>query len=639
MVGLYTNKSNVIVTVIFVFLSLFFTFVYKYAVISEDEIFQKIQNDKLHQHQTLFLNINKLLVNKENLHTKEELKNFFSHEKNWEEYTQILSLVESKTTKYMYILQRDSKQRYRFLLDASREDKARFYQKFDVDNQKYAELYSTKKPQVIFQKDIENLYVTYLYPLTYRGELLGILSADIDVNIKQDILEIIEPFKLVFKVFIVLVFVIVLITLLQILYYRKSKKQLFHDPLTGVFNRNYLNAIKPSLNLDNYAVAMIDLDRFKVINDTYGHECGDYVLQETARIIQESLRDQDVFIRYGGEEFVLLISTRKNDEIGINICERVRKTVEKHSFVYANSEILVRVSIGLNIRPIESKDFEEALKIADQELYLAKKNGRNLVAVADSEKSENLACDRNSMELVSEAIHDEKVVCFFQVIYSNKLQKIVKYESLVRIVGKDGAVIPPMAFLPDIEHTNLHFRLTKIILEVSFRAASQTDKSISINLNYYDLINRDIEEKIVTTLRENPQLAKKITFEILETNEIENVVLFQEKISTIKALGATISIDDFGSGYSNFRMVLDMQADYLKIDGSLIKNIDKSEKDFYVVKNMIQFAHDADMQVIAEFVHSKAVYDKLVSLNTDFLQGYYIAAPKQELLCEDELFA
>jgi len=349
MVGTYTNKRNLIVVAVLMLLSIFFIFVYKYALLSENEIFQKIQNDKLQQQQTLFFNFSKRLVEKENLHTKEQLKNFFSQEKNWEDYTQILSLVESKTTKYIYILQRDSKKRYRFLLDASNEDRARFYQKFDVDEQQYSKIYSTKKPQLIFQNEIENLYVTYLYPITYKEEVIGILSADIDVKIKQDILKIIDPFKLVFQVFIVLVFLIVLMALIQILYYNKSKKQLFSDPLTRVFNRNYLNTLKPSLNLHNYAVAMVDLDKFKVINDTYGHDCGDYVLKKTAEIIQKSLRDQDVFIRYGGEEFVLLISTRQDKDIGIDICERVRKIVEQYNFVYEDKEILVRVSIGLII--------------------------------------------------------------------------------------------------------------------------------------------------------------------------------------------------------------------------------------------------------------------------------------------------
>jgi diguanylate cyclase (GGDEF)-like protein len=640
MVRNHTIKSNIVIALALLLLSIFFGFVFKYALLSEDKIFQKILTDKIQRYETLFSNLNARIIDDEYLHTREQLKNFFSQRENRDKYIKILSLVEDQTTKYIYILQRDSKKRYRFLLDASKEDKASFYQKFDITNKKYSKLYSTKKPQIIFQKKIAGLYVTYLYPILYNDNILGVFSVDIDVRIKQDILKIIDPFRLVFGVFILLVFVIVLMSFLQIIYYNKSKKQLFTDPLTKVFNRNYLNILKPSLNLYNYAIAMIDLDRFKVINDTYGHECGDYVLRETAKIIRKSLRDQDIFIRYGGEEFVLLILTRQESKIALDTCERLRKAVEQHNFKYDNNDILVRISIGLNPIPVESKNFDEALKIADQQLYISKKNGRNLVSVAHFATSEDVEHirDENSMEFVSEAINNEKVLCLFQAIYSDKLQKIVKYESLVRIVDSNEKLIAPMEFLPYIEHTNLYYALSNIILDISFQAALQTDRAISINLSYYDLMNKDIEEKITTTLQGNPALAKKVTFEILETNDIENVSLFQKKISALQTLGSTIAIDDFGSGYANFRMVLDMKADYLKLDGTLIKNIDRSEQDLYVVKNMIQFAHDAGMQVIAEFVHSKAVYDKLVTLNVDFLQGYYIAAPERVLLREDQLF-
>ena len=136
---------------------------------------------------------------------------------------------------------------------------------------------------------------------------------------------------------------------------------------------------------------------------------------------------------------------------------------------------------------------------------------------------------------------------------------------------------------------------------------------------------------IADKLKLNTDLASRITFEILESDEIDNMELFKEKIDILHALGSSISIDDFGSGYSNFKMVLDMEADYLKIDGSLIKNIDKSEKDFKVVKNIIRFAQDSNMKTIAEFVHSKAVYDKLIELDVDYMQGYYISPPQAGL--------
>ncbi len=152
------------------------------------------------------------------------------------------------------------------------------------------------------------------------------------------------------------------------------------------------------------------------------------------------------------------------------------------------------------------------------------------------------------------------------------------------------------------------------------------------------MINRDIENTIIETLRKNKQLASRITIEILESDEIDNIELFKKKINLIHLLGAKVSIDDFGSGYSNFKTILDIEANYLKIDGSLIENIYENEKDFKVVKSIIHFAKEANMLTIAEFVHSKDIYDKLLPLDLDYMQGYYIAKPSSTLLSVKELF-
>lgn len=192
--------------------------------------------------------------------------------------------------------------------------------------------------------------------------------------------------------------------------------------------------------------------------------------------------------------------------------------------------------------------------------------------------------------------------------------------------------------MPHIEHTNIHYKITKLIISMVLERFQSEDLGVSINLNYSDFINKDIEKLIKESLQDNPKLALQTTFEVLESNEIENLELFQTKIKQIHSLGSHISIDDFGSGYSNFKTVLDMEANFLKIDGSLVKNIDKNQKDYKVVKNIIRFAKDANMKTIAEFVHNKEVYDKLVELDVDYMQGYYIAQPSPQLLREEELF-
>lgn len=640
MVNRQSLKKEVGLVVFLALLSLFFVYVYKSALLSEESIFQQIENSKTKEYGQIFKNFTEHLRDFHNIKTKQELFEFMSNRHKRHVCTNSLAMLNTDEVKYLYILQKDSKGRFRFLLDASKDDKAHFYQKFDVEDNAYKEIYKTKKPQVINQTDIENLYLTFLYPIVINGQVVAVASVDISTQFKKDISNTMAYFKILFKFLIVLIFLVIVVVTVYIFYYYFSRKKLFTDPLTQIFNRNYLEEIKSSLNLNNYAIAMLDLDKFKVINDTYGHKAGDYVLLESASIVKKSLRDNDIVIRYGGEEFLIFLYVRGNIQSAIKICDRIRNSIQKHSFIFEEQDMLVTTSIGLNTTPFEAKDLADAIKLADAKLYLAKRNGRNQV-VASTLKDKDIELEDSKIKdisFVKKALTDERVVCYFQPIYDIDTKKIIKYEALVRIIDIDGSVISPFFFLPHIEHTNIHFRLTKEIFRICFEQIRKTGKPLSININYSDLINLDIENLIIENLKDDKQLSSKVTFEILESDEIENIELFTKKIKLLHSLGASVSIDDFGSGYSNFKTVLDMEANYLKIDGTLVKNIDKDEKSYKVVKNIIQFAKDAQMKTIAEFVHSKEVYDKLVELNVDFVQGYYICEPKPQMLNETQLF-
>jgi len=632
--------KHFVAPIVLSFLALFFTFVYNSALDSEKKIYTIIEDNIINEYKDIFSNLNRHLIYEHNINSKDDIFEYFKDEHNRKICEFSLSL-NTKNVKYLYILQKDSQGRFRFLLDASKEDKARFYQKFDVDDIAYKKVYLTKKPQVIYQKHIHGLYLTYLYPIISKdGNVIAIANVDIDTSFKKEIADLITPYELLFKTIIIFIVLIIILIIIQIFYYYKSQQKLFSDPLTKLFNRNYLKEIKDYINLNNYSIAMLDLDKFKVINDIYGHKAGDYVLAKSAEIFKNSIRDNDILIRYGGEEFLLFINTRKDVNSAIEVCERIRKNIEGYIFEYDNQEILVTVSIGLNKNPIESKNIEEAIKVADQKLYIAKRNGRNNIVTSLTNDQEKIEIIENELgvDFVKDAIFEDRVIIYYQPIYDYKIEKIVKYEALVRIIDKDGVVISPFKFMPNIEHTNIHYKVTKLIINIVLDKFSENNLSVSINLNYSDLINKDIENLIDSRLKDNPKLAKRITFEILESDEIENIELFITKIERLHSYGCTISIDDFGSGYSNFKTVLDMQADYLKIDGSLVKNIDKSEKDFKVVKNIIRFAKDTNMKTVAEFVHSKDVYDKLIELDVDYMQGYYIAPPNSKLLDEEEIF-
>ena len=619
-------------------LALFFVYIYTDITKAKEDIFERIQNHQIEQISYILQNIEKDILETTEIVTVDDMFSMFKKEHVRAEYEHIISLMLTSNVKYVYILYKDEQSRFRFLLDASKTDKANFNQKFDVNSPEYDTVFTTKKPQVIQQSDIENLYLTYLYPIISNGNVIAIFNIDITTNIQKIILESIKPLETFFVVLIIFVLLLMVMTIMQIFHYFVTRKKIFTDQLTNTFNRNYLEETLPLLNLSNYSLAMLDLDKFKIINDTYGHKTGDYVLSQASKIFKESIRDSDILVRYGGEEFLLLINNRNKAKSALDTCERLRKNISKERFIYDDHEIRVSVSIGLHMYPYLEKNIQEAIKIADKMLYVAKKGGRDRVECYDEKESAEKLSSSGDISFVKEAIDEERVICHYQPIYDYKHSRVFKYEALVRIVTKEGLIVPPFAFLPQIKETNMHYKLTQRILLTVFETFKNNSKLVSINMNFSDLINSDIEETIIKNLQDNPHLASRVTFEILESDEINDIELFKQKINLIHSLKAKVSIDDFGSGYSNFKTIIDIEANFLKIDGSLVKNIDVSAKDFKVVKSIIHFAKQSNMQTIAEHVHSKDIYEKLLLLDIDFMQGYYISEPKEALVGEEELF-
>nr|WP_321266493.1 EAL domain-containing protein [uncultured Sulfurimonas sp.] len=633
------KKREFILFLLLFLLGIFFIYIYFYIKKAQDEIFSRIQSNKIVNVTSVLKNIEKNILEKNSIKNDKELLSLLSNKDTRENYEEKISLFITSDIKYIYLLYKDEEDRFRFLLDASKEDKANFYQKFDVFDSEYSEVYKDATPKIIKQYDMENLYLTYLYPIKKSGKVLGVISVDITTEIQRTILKLIKPLETFFIVLIIFIFLLMMMTIIQVFHYFRTRKKIFTDPLTQMYNRNYLQEISPRLNLNSYSIAMLDLDRFKIINDIYGHKAGDLVLSQSSLIIKNSIRDNDILIRYGGEEFLLLIYNRNSKNTSLEICERIRENINKHQFNYETNIIDMQVSIGIHENPASEKNLNEAIKIADKMLYIAKKEGRNRVVYYNEQSKNTNLSKSKDIDFVKQAIEDERVKCFYQPIYNKDSNEIVKYEALVRIIDKNNNIIPPAFFLGGLKHTNIHYKLTQRILSIVFDKFKDSKESVSININFSDLINEDIEKTITDKFTKDPELASRVTFEILESDEIDNIKLFKEKIALLHKLNSTVSIDDFGSGYSNFKTILDIEANFLKIDGSLIKNIDKNDKDFKVVKSIVHFAKEAKMKTIAEFVHSKEVYDKLEDLGIDYMQGYYIGKPSKELLTPSELFA
>lgn len=597
----------------------------------------KIESHEVGHLESFASNIQRHLQSSYNIKDATSLYDLMSDDATRERFEQSLGVILSKHIIYAYMLQMDSSGKFRFLLDASSEDKASFYEKFDAESELYKDVYEDKKARFKKQQGLKNIYITYAYPIVIDGETIALLSFDLSTELQYSILKQIAPLERFFIVLSIIVVIFLLISIIQFINYLITRKRIFIDPLTQVYNRSYLEEILTKLDLKNYSLALIDLDKFKLINDTYGHQAGDSMLREVASIIKASLRESDIFVRYGGEEFLLLIYTRGDAILAEEIANRVRKNISSKIFHINDHELKITVSMGLHASPSYEKNIQEAIKTADIALYRAKSNGRNRIEIF----SESFKGDTHKefvLECIKDAINLGKVLCHYQPVYDAKDKKIIKYEALVRIYNKEDRLVMPNEFLPYIKGTNLYYKITKRVLEIVINNIKTELKSISMNISFSDLMDSDIFEMITEHLQESHLPKNIITFEILESDEISNTQLFKERVLALQSLGAKISIDDFGSGYSNFRLVLDSEANYLKIDGDLIKNIDKNEKDFKVVDSIVHFAKNSHMKTIAEFVHSKEVYDKLIELGIDYMQGYYISPPKEHLASEDELF-
>jgi diguanylate cyclase (GGDEF)-like protein len=377
------KKKELFLFLLLFLLGLFFIYVYGEIKKAKEDVFERIENNQIEQISYVLKNIEKDILGSSDIKNSENLRSLFSDKIAREKYEHIISLMLTSNVKYAYILYKDDKDRFRFLLDASETDKASFYQKFDVSSSEYTAVYRTKKPQVIKQHDIENLYLTYLYPIISNNAVIGIFSIDVTTNIQKIILESIKPLETFFVILIIFVLLLMIMTIMQLFHYFITRKRIFTDSLTKTFNRNYLEEMSSILNLQQYSIAMLDLDRFKAINDIYGHKTGDYVLAQASKIFKSSIRASDILIRYGGEEFLLLIHKRCESESAIDICERIKNNIANEFFLYDSHEIKVQVSIGLHQHPALEKNLQEAIKIADKMLYIAKKNGRNRVACYD----------------------------------------------------------------------------------------------------------------------------------------------------------------------------------------------------------------------------------------------------------------
>lgn len=408
---------------------------------------------------------------------------------------------------------------------------------------------------------------------------------------------------------------------------KKLKNTLVLDNLTLLPNRlQLLEDIEKAKNYRSTHLALLNINDFKDINDFYGHDTGDDVLKSIAHHIQGLCDGTETFLyKLPSDEFAIFTIKDISDTDFTSAIRKVLKNLHSTQINTSKHTLYITLSAGI------SSNNNSLLSHSDMALKSAKNSMNEIVLYSQSiDKTNNILENMKGIMLIKEAIETDTIQPYFQPIYNVKSKKIEKYESLIRIVQKDGTVLPPFKFLDIAIKSKLYPKLTKIMVLKSFAFFIDKNFDFSINLSIDDILNKRTTQFIIEQLEKFSD-PTRIVFEILESNEIQDYEQLKEFIVVIKKYGCKFAIDDFGSGYSNFSHLLELNIDYLKIDASLVKYVTTDENSRVITKTIIDFASTLGLKTIAEFVEDQESLEALENMGVDYIQGYYIGKPDKNL--------
>lgn len=421
------------------------------------------------------------------------------------------------------------------------------------------------------------------------------------------------------------------------------KHQAAHDPLTNLLNRDAFDLelsehVYDARNNDKHHVlCYLDLDRFKLINDTAGHNAGDQCLIQITSLIQSCIRGDDVLSRLGGDEFGLILKHCSQDG-ALKTAHKITEIISETIFNWDDCDYKLGVCIGINPLNKNSQDASDAIRKADLACYTAKDHGENQVYVYEEEDSELIRRQEETFwaTRITEAIENDRLKLYAQPIVALKNRDPMKQhlEILVRLLDENNQIIPPSAFIPAAERYNLmHLVDRKIILETfSFiHKYSDLDEKItnySINLSGNTIDDKNIIRYIKEMAEKFEIDTKYICFEITETAAIKNLQKAKLLIKELKRFGFKFALDDFGSGLSSFQYLKNLPVDFLKIDGSFVSDMVNNNIDHAMVAAINKVGHIMGIETIAEYVENDQIIKKLQELNVDYAQGYGIEQPK-----------
>ena len=416
-----------------------------------------------------------------------------------------------------------------------------------------------------------------------------------------------------------------------------------HDPLTGLKNRREFEArLQHALELAHatgatHAVCFMDLDRFKVVNDTCGHVAGDELLRQLGQLLQNKVRQADVVARLGGDEFAILLQNCGPND-ALQVANVVLKAIAGFQFVWGQHSFNLAASIGLVVINSHFKRLAQVMSAADTACYAAKDGGRNRVVVYQ-EDAATMARQRTETDWIGRAkraLVDNRLFLEAQPIRPLALgsRELPHYELLVRMRDDSGRAVPPGAFLPTVERCNLSVRYDRWVIAAALQWMQDNAAALNRMSRFFINLSRDSVVDPATAAYVRQAIAdagvdpRRIGFEVSEKVAIGNLSPANQLFSELRRMGCSVSLDDFGSGVSSFAYLKALGADFLKIDGMFVGNISQDKVDYAMVRSIADIGHVMGKKLIAESVETAAVLEKLGEIGVDYAQGFYVGEPR-----------
>ena len=404
------------------------------------------------------------------------------------------------------------------------------------------------------------------------------------------------------------------------------EKRLYWDTLTEFPNRNRLVAdLQPGRRV---TILLVNIDRFKEINDSFGQKAGDYVISELGNRVRDSVAHHGGAVyRLHADEFAVVFSSTSYDEETLNALGRgLVMRCQGSPYTYENETLRLDVSVGVAVTDVRH------LEKADMALSEARSKKTIVIYRPELETMKRYADNLRWLHIIRESIEQNNIVPFFQPIKNNTSGSIDKFEALMRIRTPEGEIISPGAFFVIAKKSKLYPELSRTIIGKIAGIIRIESREVSINVSLEDIIHPDVRKTIEHMLSDDT-IGQRVVFELLESEGIENYDEVSRFIRLVKARGCKIAIDDFGAGYSNFEHILRLRVDYLKLDSSLIRPIATDANARAIVETIVSFARKLGIQTIAEFVHNEAVQHVVCDIGVDHSQGYFIGEPLPEMIC------